>query len=272
MQPQPLAISDPAPSQGTGFALGSLALAARAEWLNRRWAEAPTDRILAEAIDLAFKDRIAVVSSFGAEAAVLLHLVAQVDKATPILFLETGKHFLETLTYRDILIDRFGFTDARSLEPSPADLAREDPAGDLWSKQPNRCCHLRKVEPLQRALAGRDAWLTGQRRAHGPERARLAVEEWDDARGIAKFNPLALWTDDSVWHYVDRHQLPTNPLHAKGYASIGCEPCTRAIHADEDPRAGRWWWEAGHTKECGLHITAAASAQQRVAASREGTP
>ena len=151
MQPQPVFSSDPAPAEGTPFALGKLALAARAEWLNRRWADASTERFLAEAIELAFKGRIALVSSFGADAAVLLHLVAQVDKATPVLFLDTGKHFLETLTYRDILVDRFGFTDARSLEPSAADLAREDPAGDLWSKQPDRWGQLRKGLPRDAA-------------------------------------------------------------------------------------------------------------------------
>src|ERR1044072_8387193 len=134
MQPQPVLSNDPAPAYG-----GGLALAARGEWLNRRGADAPADRIVAEAIELAFKGRLAVVSSFGAEAAVLLHLVAQVDKATPILFLDTGKHFLETLTYRDILVGRFGFTEARSRHPAPADLAREDAAGDLWSKNPDRC-------------------------------------------------------------------------------------------------------------------------------------
>src|SRR5262245_25621263 len=159
MQPQPALISDSMPAEPAGNAL-----AAQADWLNRRWAGAAPDRILSEAIGTVFKDRIAVVSSFGAEAAVLLHFVAQIDKATPVLFLETGKHFLETLTYRDILIDRFGFTDARSLEPAAADLAREDQAGDLWSKNPDRCCHLRKVLPLDAALKDFDAWFTGRKR------------------------------------------------------------------------------------------------------------
>ena len=250
MQPQPLAISDPAPSEGAGFALGSLALAARAEWLNRRWAEAPTDRILAEAIELAFKGRIAVVSSFGAEAAVLLHLVAQVDKATPILFLETGKHFLETLTYRDILIDRFGFTDARSLEPSAADLAREDPAGDLWSKQPDRCCHLRKVLPLDKALQGFDAWITGRKRYQTSQRAALPFAEVSDGR--IKVNPLARWTEPQINQAFKDFRLPRHPLFDDGYASIGCAPCTRRILEGEDSRAGRW--SGSEKTECGIHF------------------
>jgi phosphoadenosine phosphosulfate reductase len=250
MQPQPIFSSDPAPADGGRFAFGDLALAARAEWLNRRWADASTDRILAEAIELAFKGRIAVVSSFGAEAAVLLHLVAQIDKATPILFLETGKHFLETLTYRDILIDRFGFTDARSLEPSAADLAREDPAGDLWSKQPDRCCHLRKVIPLDTALREFDAWVTGRKRYQTSHRAALPFAEVADGR--IKINPLARWSEPEINQAFKDFRLPRHPLFDEGFASIGCAPCTRRILEGEDSRAGRW---SGTEKtECGIHF------------------
>ncbi|MGH6893649.1 MAG: phosphoadenylyl-sulfate reductase, partial [Dongiaceae bacterium] len=219
MQPQPLFISDPAPVETAGAAL-----AAQADWLNRRWAEASADRILAEAIGLAFKGRIAVVSSFGTEAAVLLHLVAQVDCATPILFLETGKHFLETLTYRDILVDRFGFTDARSLQPNAADLAREDAAGDLWSTQPDRCCHLRKVLPLEKALRGFDAWITGRKRYQNTQRAALPFAEIADGR--IKVNPLARWSEQQVNEAFKQFRLPKHPLFDEGYASIGCAPCT----------------------------------------------
>ena len=233
MQPQPVLSSDFTPAESA-----SLALAARAEWLNRRWADAPADRIVAEAIELAFKGRIAVVSSFGAEAAVLLHLVAQVDKATPILFLETGKHFLETLTYRDILIDRFGFTDARSLEPNPADLAREDPQGDLWSKQPDRCCRLRKVLPLGTALQEFDAWITGRKRFQTAQRAALPIAEVADGR--IKINPLASWTEPQINQAFKDFRLPRHPLFDEGFASIGCAPCTRRILEGEDSRAGRW--------------------------------
>ena len=250
MQPQPVFSSDPAPAEGAPFALGKLALAARAEWLNRRWADASTERILAEAIELAFKGRIALVSSFGADAAVLLHLVAQVDKATPVLFLETGTHFLETLTYRDILIDRFGFTDARSLEPAAADLAREDAAGDLWSRNPDRCCHLRKVLPLDAALKDFDAWFTGRKRYQTRERAALPIAEVSD--GKIKINPLAGWSEAQIDQAFKDFKLPRHPLFDDGYASIGCAPCTRRILEGEDSRAGRW---SGREKtECGIHF------------------
>lgn len=245
MQPQPALVSDPVPAEPAGSAL-----AAQAEWLNRRWAEASADRILSEAIETVFKGRIAVVSSFGAEAAVLLHFVAQVDKATPVLFLETGKHFLETLTYRDILVDRFGFTDARSLEPSAADLAREDPAGDLWSKNPDRCCHLRKVVPLDKALQGFGAWVTGRKRFQTAQRAALSIAEVADGR--IKVNPLASWTEPQINQAFKDFRLPRHPLFDEGFASIGCAPCTRRILEGEDSRAGRW---SGREKtECGIHF------------------
>jgi phosphoadenosine phosphosulfate reductase len=250
MQPRPLLSSDPAPADNAPFALGNLALAARAEWLNRRWADAPTDRILADAVELAFKGRIAVVSSFGAEAAVLLHLVAQVDKSTPILFLDTGKHFLETLTYRDILIDRFGFTDARSLEPDPADLAREDQAGDLWSRNPDRCCHLRKVIPLDTALREFDAWVTGRKRYQTSQRAALPIAEVSDGR--IKINPLATWSEGQINQAFRDFRLPRHPLFDDGFASIGCAPCTRRILEGEDSRAGRW--SGSEKTECGIHF------------------
>ncbi|MEZ5831529.1 MAG: phosphoadenylyl-sulfate reductase [Dongiaceae bacterium] len=250
MQPLPAISFDTVPAEGAPFAFRDLALAARAEWLNRRWAHAPSGRILAEAIELAFKGRIAVVSSFGAEAAVLLHLVAQVDKATPILFLDTGKHFLETLTYRDILIDRFGFTDARSLEPDPADLAREDQAGDLWSKNPDRCCHLRKVIPLDTALRDFDAWVTGRKRYQTSHRTALPIAEVSDGR--IKINPLATWTEAEISQAFKDFRLPRHPLFDDGFASIGCAPCTRRILEGEDSRAGRW---SGREKtECGIHF------------------
>ena len=245
MQPLPALVSDPVPAEPTGNAL-----AAQADWLNRRWAEAPADRILAEAIETVFKDRIAVVSSFGADAAVLLHFVAQIDKKTPILFLETGKHFLETLTYRDILVDRFGFTDARSLEPNAGDLAREDPAGDLWSKQPDRCCHLRKVIPLDKALQGFGAWVTGRKRYQTAQRAALPIAEVGDGR--IKVNPLARWSEQQINQAFKDFRLPRHPLFDEGFASIGCAPCTRRILEGEDSRAGRW--SGSEKTECGIHF------------------
>ena len=174
--------------------------------------------------------------------------------------IDTGRLHRQTLALVATLEQRFG-TVLRIHRPDGAAVVRHvDAHGEFGfydSLEVRKdCCHLRKVEPLDRALAGRDAWLTGQRRAHGPDRARLAAQERDEARGIAKYNPLALWSDDDVWHYTDRHELPFNALYAKGFPSIGCEPCTRAVRAEEDARAGRWWWEQGYTKECGLHAGA----------------
>ena len=228
----------------------ALDLVARADELNRRWVDAPAEQILDEALTQEFAGRIALVSSFGADAAVLLHLAAQVDRDLPILFLDTGKHFLETLTYRDILIGRFGFTDARSLEPGPADLAREDPSGDLWSRNPDRCCHLRKVIPLDTALSSFDAWITGRKRYQTSQRAALPVAEVADGR--IKINPLASWTEARVNQAFKDFKLPRHPLFDEGFTSIGCAPCTRRILEGEDSRAGRW--SGSEKTECGIHF------------------
>lgn len=217
--------------------------------LNRRLAGLSTERVVEEVIREIFPQRLAVVSSFGTEAAVILQLVAQVDKTVPILFLETGKHFTETLMYRDILIDRFGFTDAREIKPDINDLAKLDAKGDLWSITPNLCCHIRKVLPLERALKPFDAWITGRKRYQSSTRAALPLIEVGDGR--IKINPLANWSADDVRDAFKRFRLPPHPLFDEGYASIGCQPCTRRVEAGEDARAGRW---AGFDKtECGIH-------------------
>ncbi len=220
-----------------------------ADELNRRLAGLSTERVIEKVIREIFPQRLAVVSSFGAEAAVVLQLVSQVDRNVPILFLETGKHFTETLMYRDILIDRFGFTDAREIKPDLADLAKLDAKGDLWSFTPNLCCHIRKVLPLERALKPFDAWITGRKRYQSSTRAALPLIEVGDGR--IKINPLANWTATDVQEAFKRFRLPPHPLFDEGYASIGCAPCTRRVEAGEDARAGRW---AGFDKtECGIH-------------------
>lgn len=205
--------------------------------------------LLAAAI-CAFPGRIALVSSFGAEAAVLLHMAAAVDRSLPVVFLDTGKLFGETLRYRDHLVRRLGLRDVRTFAPDAACLAAEDPAGLLWRSDPDRCCALRKVEPLARALDGFDAWISGRKRSHGGQRAALPAVE--AAAGRVKFNPLAEWTGDDVARYFAIHEMPRHPLMADGYTSIGCRPCTDRTSAGEDPRAGRW---RGRAKtECGIHL------------------
>ena len=222
---------------------------ARLESLTRRYGHLDGAGLLRPMIEHEFAGRIAVVSSFGSEAAVILSLVAEIDRATPIVFLDTGKHFLETLTYKDILVGRFGFTDVRVVEPDPLDLSAEDPAGDLWSTNPDRCCHLRKVRPLAHALGDFDAWVTGRKRFHGGQRTQIPVLEAGDGR--IKINPLAHWPRPWVEAAMKERRLPAHPLSDDGYLSIGCEPCTLPVGAGDDVRAGRW---QGRPKtECGIH-------------------
>ena len=204
-----------------------------------------------------FGDGLALVSSFGAESAVLLHLVAQVSPATPVLFLDTGMLFGQTLDYRKTLAARFGLTQVRDLRPAFADLAIQDPKSDLWRTSVDGCCHIRKVLPLDRALGGFDAWITGRKRFHGGDRLSLPVVEAAD--GKVKFNPLANWSKTELDAYAGEHQLPAHPLVAQGYASIGCWPCTQP---SDDGRAGRW---AGQEKtECGIHVARAPGAAPNV--------
>jgi len=218
--------------------------------LNARWQGASAAEILRDAITEIFPGKLAVVSSFGADAAVLLHLVAGVDPQVPILFLETGKHFVETLMYRDILVGRFGFTNAQALEPDAADLRDLDPASDLWSTNPDICCRIRKVEPLQRALSGVDAWITGRKRYQSSTRAGLPFAEVVDGR--IKINPLASWSESHIREAFRDFKLPQHPLFDEGYRSIGCAPCTRRVGAEEDSRAGRW--SGSEKTECGIHL------------------
>jgi phosphoadenosine phosphosulfate reductase len=200
---------------------------------------------------------VAVVSSFGAESAVLLHLVAQIDPATPVLFLDTGKHFPETLAYRDLLVERLGLTDLVILRPDPAALAAKDESGLRWSYDPDGCCEIRKVEPLARALETFDASITGRKSFQASTRANLPRFEVDksDAQGRLKINPLIDWSAEDITAYFANHDLPPHPLVAEGYPSIGCSPCTSRVAPGEDPRSGRWkGWDK---TECGIHVPGA---------------
>lgn len=207
-------------------------------------------RLLLEDIFLRrFAGRVAVVSSFGAESAVLLHLAASVDRSVPVLFLDTAKLFAETLRYRDALAAQLGLRDLRTIAPDPGTMAAADPDGLLWSRDPDACCQLRKIEPLARALAPFDAWVNGRKRFHGGTRTGLALEETADGR--VKVNPLADWSAADIDGYFRAHALPRHPLWHLGYDSIGCEPCSAPTLPGETPRAGRW---RGLTKtECGIH-------------------
>lgn len=231
-----------------------LRLAQRARLLELRYGGLDGAALLDAAVNEIFPGRIAVVSSFGTESAVLLDLVAQVNRATPVIFLDTGKHFPETLAYRDALVARLGLTDVRSIAPAADDLAWADQDGTLWRRSPDLCCELRKVLPLERALSGFSAWINGRKRFQGGQRRHLGLFEAADSR--IKVNPLATWnTADLARAFVAR-DLPRHPLGAQGYPSIGCAPCTSKPGDDEGDaragsRAGRW---AGSDKtECGIH-------------------
>lgn len=198
-----------------------------------------------------FGDRLALVSSFGAESAVLLHMAALVDPAISVIFLETGMLFGQTLDHRKRLAGQLGLTDVRDIRPDAGELAVVDPKGLLHRSDVDGCCHVRKVLPLARALDGFDAWITGRKRFQGGDRLRLSVEE-RDTDGRTKFNPLANWTKVDIEAYAAEHDLPAHPLTAQGYPSIGCWPCTRPVEQGEDARAGRW---SGLEKtECGIHV------------------
>ena len=216
---------------------------------------------LIRAVAAGHPGRVAVVSSFGAESAALLHMVAEVDPWLPVIFLDTEKHFRETRRYRSILADRLGLKDVRTIHPDPSDLARSDPAGDLHGRDPDLCCHIRKSLPLERALAGFDAVISGRKRFHGAARAALQTVSQDCGR--LKVEPLAGFTADDLRAYMAAHDLPAHPLTGRGYRSIGCAPCTAAGGTDEDPRAGRW---AGTGKtECGIHITSGGALVRTIA-------
>jgi phosphoadenosine phosphosulfate reductase len=207
--------------------------------------------VLRHAVTELLPNDMAIVSSFGADSSVLLHMLSQVDKTLPVYFLETGKHFPETLDYVRTLERHLGLTNVRWLRPDPKDLARFDPNGDLWETDPDSCCHIRKTEPLETEIAKFGGWVTGRKRYQTKERGVLPHFELTSDDRI-KVNPLAYFSDADVNAYKTQHGLPEHPLFEKGYKSIGCAPCTTIVAEGEDPRAGRW--RGLNKKECGIHF------------------
>jgi phosphoadenosine phosphosulfate reductase len=219
------------------------------EELARSLADARPADIIAIASLTVGRDKLALVSSFGTESAALLKVMAEVDPAIPVIFLDTGWMFEETLAYRDTLIEKLGLRDVRSIKPAAEALARQDPDGDLWFSDPDACCRLRKVEPLARALKPFDAWINGRKRFQGGLRTAIPVVEQDGVR--LKFNPFANTTRAEIEAIYKSADLPQHPLLASGFRSVGCMPCTSRTEAGEDARAGRW---RGRAKtECGIH-------------------
>lgn len=222
---------------------------ADAEILSGRFETASAEERVRAAIKDLFPGRIALVSSFGADSAILLDMVAEVDRATPVVFVDTGMLFPETITYREQLVAKLGLTNVDTQRPDEADLAAEDPENFLWASQPNQCCHIRKVLPLSRALEGYDAWISGRKRFQARTRDYLPIFQVEGAR--TKVNPLADWSAQDILAYFKTHDLPRHNLVAKNYLSIGCIPCTSPVRPGEDARAGRW---RGKGKiECGIH-------------------
>ncbi len=222
----------------------------RAAQLADRFSDAGALTILDAILTREFPGQIALVSSFGAESAVLLHLAAQVDPAVPVIFLETGKHFAQTLSYRRKLANLLGLSNIIDVIPAASDLAEKDSAGELWRADADACCNLRKVRPLATALAGFDAWITGRKQFHGGARVRLPV--FDAHERHIKVNPLARWTVEEISAYRKKNTLPQHPLVEQGFPSIGCWPCTHPVANADDGRAGRW---RGRAKtECGIHL------------------
>lgn len=210
---------------------------------------------------------VVLASSLAAEDMVLTHAIAQAKLPIRIFTLDTGRLHDETLALVPRIQERYGL-EVELVRPQAAAVQQhvdEHGAFAFYESIELRkaCCGIRKVEPLRRALNGKSAWITGQRREQAVSREELAAEEQDTVFGLVKFNPLVAWSLNDVWQVIREFDIPYNALHDKGYPSIGCEPCTRAVRESEDPRAGRWWWESADSKECGLHAGNLASAPLR---------
>ena len=244
-----MAFSEASHADDSGVAGGEV-VETRLFRLNKELRDASAQTIIRTARKREFGDRICYVSSFGAESAVMLALIADVDPSFPVLFIDTGMHFFQTLQYRDDLIAFLGLTGVQTIHPDEQERLMEDPRNDLWKSDPDVCCEIRKVRPLEPALRGFDAWITGRKRFHGAGRMRLPVFEHADDR--YKVNPLASWTPEDVDLFMRVRNLPRHPLVDQGYPSIGCWSCTEPAEDPNDPRSGRW---KGQDKtECGLHV------------------
>jgi phosphoadenosine phosphosulfate reductase len=222
-----------------------------AQTLDHALRDASPAHVIETALKTVGREKLALVSSFGTESAALLKVMADVDPAIPVIFLDTGWLFEETLAYRDTLIAALGLRDVRSIKPLEEALSRQDPDRELWFSDPDACCRIRKVEPLARALKPFAAWINGRKRFQGGARAEIPVVEDDGAK--LKFNPFANVSREEIEAIYKLAKLPPHPLVASGYLSVGCMPCSSRTAPDENARAGRW---RGRSKtECGIHTT-----------------
>ena len=222
----------------------------RLQHLNQTLETQSPQEVLRSAL-AAYSPDVVLASSFGAEDVALIDMVHRINPATPILYLDTDFLFTETYTTRDALVKKYGIAPIQVKSLLTPEQQAVQFGAKLWERQPDECCHLRKVEPLARALKPYKAWITGIRRDQSPSRATAKIVDWDPQFELVKFNPLARWTNEEVWTYIKLYDIPYNPLHDQGYPSLGCTYCTRAVQPGEDSRAGRW---SGFAKtECGLH-------------------
>ena len=237
--------------------------AAQVAALNARYRHHGATAVLHAVLRDGVAGRIAMVSSFGAESVALLHLVAMIDPATPVLFIDTQMLFPETLAYQQEIAERLQLRDLRIVQAAADTLDREDPYGALRLRDTDACCALRKTRPLNSALSEYDGWITGRKRYQSGTRAVLEFFEAEPDTGRLKVNPLAHWSSADVADYMAENRLPRHPLVARGYPSIGCAPCTSAVAPGEDPRAGRW---RGQDKtECGIHFQNGRPMRQKAA-------
>lgn len=224
--------------------------------LNNEWKSLPAEDLVRRALE-SFHPRIGLASSFGAEDVVLIDMLVKANPKARIFTLDTGRLPYETYDLIEAIRSRYGIEfEVYFPQSGPVEeMVRTNGVNLFYRDVQLRklCCHVRKVEPLGRALETLDAWITGLRRDQAVSRAEVPKVEWDAAHGRVKLNPLSEWSWEEIWEYIRRHDVPYNALHDKGYPSIGCAPCTRAVAPGEDLRAGRWWWESA-TKECGLHV------------------
>ncbi len=226
------------------------------EELNEKWAGLEAQEILEKALNL-FGNKIIFATSLGAEDQVITFQLSKIDKSANIITLDTGRVFPETYDLLHRTVSRYGMS-VKSYFPDTAqaeEMVNSKGINLFYESIENRklCCHVRKIVPLRRALQGKDAWVTGLRREQSITRTDLKIVEWDASNQLIKINPLLEWSETQVWDYIKTNNIPYNKLHDQGFPSIGCQPCTRAVAAGEDLRAGRWWWEMPDSKECGLH-------------------
>lgn len=225
--------------------------------LNNQFSSASAEEVLRYFVS-EYKHKITFATSMGAEDQILTHMLVNIDPTVKIFTLDTGRLFPETYDLiartnaRYRINIRIFFPDWEQVEK----MVNEKGINLFYDSIENRkyCCHIRKIVPLKRALKGMEVWITGLRRSQSVTRKEVQMVEWDESNGLIKLNPLINWTDEEVWNYIKSHDIPYNPLHDRGFTSIGCQPCTRAIAPGEDIRAGRWWWEQPENKECGLHL------------------